>query len=357
MNNYLDEMKEIYRRSLQQGSTPKFSRVICPRTYDTRETKNTCRLCDLVRDTIFDRSKPKDDPIKAVAKRYSAKKKYYSNIIFVAKPDEVHLLEYGDKIFNKLIALQADELSEYKNFMHPAQGRNIYISKIKVGPDVKDVDYDVQPRVAVTALQNAQVVLKNIHDLDNIVPHLINGTVTPLPQSKFEFQKTEIRVLPNGNPHRPLFFFKMVWWHEGITQEEFAAVQAGKFNPITGLYTVSEPPLIPMPGPTAKNTVNVEDDILAKFAISDSDVMKDMFAQDVEQAESNGADSGIEAEGGDDELIVDSTTEPICFGQYDKTNNVCNTKCVQSGWGEPCQKVHAEKLALRARAKRLTSVK
>jgi hypothetical protein len=46
--------------------------------------------------------------------------------------------------------------------------------------------------------------------------------------------------------------------------------------------------------------------------------------------------------------------EPICFGQYDTKNEVCNGKCVVGGWGESCKKLYEEKLAIRAKAKRLS---
>jgi hypothetical protein len=138
--DYLKEMEELYNRTLTQGDKKKFSRVICPHTFDTPDNKHSCVLCELCKETIWDRSKPKEDPIKVTARRYSFKKKYYSNILFASKPDEVIILEYGDKIFNKLIAAQMDKLSEWKNFMHPTQGRNLYITKIKIGPETKDVD-------------------------------------------------------------------------------------------------------------------------------------------------------------------------------------------------------------------------
>lgn len=342
-DEYLKEMQEIYERSLNQGrDKKKFSRVTCPHTYDTATTKNSCVLCDLCKETIWDRSKPKDDPIKLMARKYSFKKKYYSNILFASKPDEIIILEYGDKIFNKLIAAQMDKISEWKNFMHPTQGRNLYITKVKIGPETKDVDYNVEPRMSTSALPNIQILTKLIN-LDNVIAEIESGRIIPVPQSKFEFSKTEVRVLPSGDKMKPLKFFKMVFWHENLTKEEFEAIMAGKYNPIVGLYTAPAEVVRPqtkLVKPESKVVTN--EDLLADWGLNESEVKEEEPIQE-----------GIEAEGGE-ESDVDTSVEPICFGQYDKANTVCNGKCQGSGWGESCKKLFEEKLAIRNRAKRLS---
>lgn len=345
-DNYMDEMKEMYARTLQTGEGKKFSRIICPHTYDTKETKKSCKLCDLCKEVIFDRSKPKNDPLKETAKRLSFRKKYYSNVLFIAKPDEVVLLEYGDKIFNKLIAAQMDDLSEWKNFMHPTQGRNLYITKIKIGPDRKDVDYNVEARMLVTPLPDLRLLTK-IYDLNNILAPMELGKIIPTPQSKFDFQKTEIRVLPNGDKTRPLFFYKLVFWHDNLTNEEFNAIQAGKYNPVTGLYLTpseivrSDADILSTKRPETSKVIS-NSDLLAEWGLSEEDIKDETMPKE------------IEAEGSDEDMEMDLGAEPICFGQYDKSNVVCNGKCLNDGWGEPCKKVYEEKLAIRAKARRLS---
>jgi hypothetical protein len=352
-DDYIREMEELYAQTLKQGQKQKFSRVVCPHTYDTHETKNTCKLCDLCRETIWDRSKSRDDPIKGVARRYSAKKKYYSNILFMAKPDEIVILEYGDKIFNKLIAAQMDKLSEWKNFMHPTQGRNLYITKIKIGPETKDVDYNVEPRLAISPLPNIQI-LNQLPNLDNIIADIEAGNIKPVPQSKFEFAKTEVRILPSGDKTKPLKFFKLAFWHENITKEEFDAVQAGKYNPITGLYTTA--PSTPSVTVTTAKVMSTND-VLAEWGLTpeDATAINDALSKQETATQSMPAepeDSGVEAEGNEEDF--NTSVEPICFGRYDKNNTICNNKCHTDGWGDACKKLYEQQLAIRSQARRLT---
>lgn len=344
-DDYMKEMEELYQKSLQTNKS--VAGVICPHTFDTKETRNPCVLCDLCRDILISRDRPKNDPLKEKARNVNAKKRYYSNMIFLANPSEVVLLEYGDKIFNKLIAGQIDELSEWKNFMHPATGRNLYVTKVKVGPEKKDVDYNVEPRMSISKIPDASV-LTRLYDLPNVAALIEAGKVKPVYQSKFDFQKTEVRFLPSGDKTRPLWFFQLLMWHYNVTKEEFAAIQRHQYNPITGLYTnvqevPSNPKVMtpPVEGPTK---VLSNDEYLEEWGL-DTQGASGAPGEDVPALKDEDTDL----------FEVDSNAEPICFGGYDKDNQVCTTRCQkETGWAEACKKVYDEKLALRTKAKRLS---
>jgi hypothetical protein len=289
--------------------------------------------------TLINRDTPKNDPKKEKARNVNSKRKYYSNIIILSQPSEVLVLEYGDKIFNQLIAGQMDDLSEWKNFMHPAQGRNLYITKVKMGPEKKEVDYKVEPRMATSALPDP-TVLTRLYDVNNIVALIEAGTVKPTTQSKFDFQKTEVRFLPSGDRTKPLLFFKQVYWHFNVSKEQFDAIQAGKYNPVTDVYTASAPPTTSSGTSTYKPPVDVKvtsaEELMKEWGLSGADVA--------------GAGDTVESE----DFEVEPEVEPICFGNYDDSNKTCLDKCSKEGWGDACKKVYTDKLALRARAKRIS---
>lgn len=343
---YLKEMQDLYNRTLQTGN--KISGITCPHSSDTRDQINDCRLCELCKTTLFDRSTPKNDPLKEKARSVNAKKKFYSNILMMANPSEVIVLEYGEKIFNKLIAGQMDSLSEWQNFMHPVRGRNLYITKVKVGPEKKDVDYNVEPRMSISQLPDPSV-LTRLYDINNIMALIESGKVKPLYQSKLDFQKTEMRFLPTGDKTKPLLFFKLVLWHYNISKEEFEAVQKGAYNPITGLYTqslksgiVTSPPVSKEPSKLQPKKTITPEDILAEWGGVASDLDETINTD----SEINTEETGFETEVG---------VEPICFGSYDKDNATCVGKCsADDGWGKACLKIAEERLALRNRAKRLS---
>jgi hypothetical protein len=345
-NDYLQDMKDFYTRTLQTSN--KISGVVCPHSFDTRDEKNNCELCELCKNVLINRDTPKNDPLKEKARTINSKKKFYSNMVFMANPSEVIVLAYGEKIFNKLIVGQMDELSEWKNFMHPTQGRNFYITKVKTGPEKKDVDYSVEPRMATSQLPDPSV-LARLYDINNITALIKSGAVKPVHQSKFDFQKTEVRFLPSGDKTRPLMFFKLVLWHYNISPEEFTAVQNGQYNPITGLYTkqtreITATEIVKMQEkakdfkiPSSTKTLDSKD-LLAEWGgeLADNDLTEDPSLTE---------NANFETEIG---------IEPICFGQYDKDNKTCIGKCSENeGWGIACRKIVEERLAMRARAKRL----
>ncbi len=344
-NEYLQEMEDLYRRTLQTNKTGSIG-IICPHSYDTQDNKHPCQLCEICRVILINRDTPKNDPNKEKARNVNSKKKFYSNILMVANPSEVIVLEYGEKIFNKLIAGQMDSLSEWQNFMHPSQGRNLYITKVKIGPEKKDVDYNVEPRMSISPLPDPSV-LTRLYDMNNITALIESGKVKPIYQSKFDFQKTEVRFLPSGDKTKPLMFYKLVLWHYNVSKEEFEAIQKGTYNPITQLY-VGKPeiavPAQPLPIRAASSTTTpgvkklTNEDILAEWGGSSSDL-------DTDITEEPALEENFETE---------TTVEPICFGSFDKDNATCIGKCTTDGWGVACKKISDDRIALRAKAKRLS---
>lgn len=344
--SYIQEMQDLYERTLKQNHGRSAAGIICPRTYDNQETKNECKLCELCKTVLTNWETPQDDPLKIKARRVNSKTKYYSNVIFMTNPAEVIVLEYGDKIMNQLIAGQMDDLSEWKNFMHPSRGRNLYITKVKLGPAKKDVDYKVEPRMSVSPLPDP-TVLTRLYDIFNITALITSGKVKPVFQSKFDFAKTEVRFLPSGDKTKPLMFYTPAAWHYNVTPEEFAAIQRGDYNPITGVYVQIKKPVetefqtkSSTIAPIGYSKTISNEDLLAEWGGGLSDLEPDSLSEELPQSEDN-----FETETG---------IEPICFGQYDKLNATCIGRCTNDGWGEGCHKVTEEKTALRVKAKRLS---
>jgi hypothetical protein len=346
-NAYLQEMKDLYNRTLQTGN--KISGIVCPHSYDTRDKKGDCRLCELCKTILINRDTPKNDPLKEKARNVNSKKKFYSNIILLANPSEVVVLEYGEKIFNKLIAGQMDELSEWKNFMHPAQGRNLYVTKVKIGPEKKDVDYNVEPRMSTSPLTDPSV-LTRLYDINNIMALIESGKVKPVYQSKFDFQKTEVRFLPSGDKTKPLMFFKLVLWHYNVSKEEFDAIQRGIYNPITGIYTQLKESFTPEP-----LNPSYPKDMMQKQSVPKTLSNADLMAEWGGGLPEETADLDVGGDPMEENFETEIGVEPICFGQFDKDNATCTGKCLEAdGWGLACKKIAEERLALRARAKRLS---
>jgi len=339
-DNYLEEMKKFYETTLKNSNQKGDGKgILCPNQFSTQKEK-PCKLCEICKEILINRDTPRNDPLKEKARVVNAKKKYYSNILMLSNPSEVIVLEYGEKIFNQLIAGQMDDLSEWKNFMHPAQGRNLYITKVKVGTEKWEVDYKVEPRMSISALPDPSV-LTRLYDITNIVALIESGKVSPVYQSKFDFSKTEVRFLPSGDRTKPLLFFKQVAWHYKITKEEFEAVQKGNYNPVTGLYTS----VTPETARAVRNTTPISN-------ITKPVTSEDLLAEwGVDESTEN---TSIDLPETEDKFQVEEDVEPMCYGQYDKDNKTCIGTCTNDGWAESCKKIYAEKLALRARAKRIS---
>ena len=123
--NYDEKMVQHYKRTLRQGGMGGgFSQTICPTTYD-----KPCRLCTLSYEILRDRAN-QGTKLRDRAYELNQKHKYYSNVIFPGiNPSQVVVFEYGDKIFGKFIGYQMDPNSDYKDWTHPADGRNVFIKK------------------------------------------------------------------------------------------------------------------------------------------------------------------------------------------------------------------------------------
>jgi len=337
---YMREMQELYKRQVDREST--YSRgVVCPSTYDTPgEAKHPCKLCDLCKEILFDRSMSREDPIRKRASAFNQKQRYYSNIVFISNPGEIVVLEYGKKLFDQLLAGQMGD-SEWKNFMHPTEGRNLFITKIQ-GMTREQVDYKVDPKFTPSPLSPETMKLikaSKLVNLSDIMALIDSSKVKPVYQSKIfgntpsgGAPKVEIRILPSWLGPQTTKFFQLVYYHQ-ISSEDFKMVQAGKFNPILMTQSVVEEKL----------------KAVIKETVSDNSPWSSIGEEpdyDVQAAPPPISKGLIETEG---ELEEE---EKLCFGNYDDTDPKC-TKCIEDGWGEGCKIAYQAKLAKRRAARRL----
>lgn len=320
--DYEREMLELYNKSVNK-STPSFG-VLCPSTHG-----KACRLDDLCKEILWDKSIPKDAPIRQKASDLNRKERYYSNVIFMSNPTEVVVLEYGVKLFNQLIALQMDALSEFKYFFDAKKGRNLFIKKTQ-GAQKRDVDYKVTPRVAISALPDPSV-LKKLNDLSNIHALVKAGKVKPVYQSKLE-KDTEIRILPSWLGLEYTKFFEKLFYHYNISEDDFNLCQSGKTNPIKNPYALGEVKTgVELPSQTPMEQA----DVIEGYAEELSDAAIDKMVEAVEEA---------------DQMTEGTEECPICFGMYD-TNNI---KCLQCSYEAACDEEHKNKIRKREAARKLT---
>jgi len=335
MNNYEREMMELYKKSL--GEKTEFHGIVCPGT-----RKQPCRLCDLCKEVLFNRSIPKEAPLRKRASSLNAKQHYFSNILFLADPTQIVVFEYGDKIFKQLLAMQMNADQGFKDFWHPIGGRWMIVERIQ-GATKEQVDYYVKPKDP-TKLGDMSVLSK-MYDLGQIVDLVKDNKVKSIYQSKLE-KTSIIRILPSWlGPDYAMKFFEKVDYHYNISEEDFKACQAGEINPVKVdggeapflpkevKPVVTEPPMqkgwgdVTMP---PANEVSPWEKEKATYEKKPVEVEK-MVAQELED---------------DDDL-------PACYGDYDSTDPDCSPKAC-SDWSDGCKAYREEKLAKRRSAKRLS---
>jgi len=312
-NKYNDEMMKLYKKSFGSGKA-EFAGIPCPGT--------GCKVCSSVQEVFFNKSIPKGDPLRERARSIMAKDRYYSNVYLVSNPLDLIVFEYTDKyIGSTLVSWQMDPTSELKDFFHPKNGRNIFITKVPTGPDPKQVEYRTEPRINSTPIIDPKVLTKLVN-LDNLIELVTLGDVKPFYQSKLQNSvKTELRILPSWlGPEYP-FFFKRIAYHFNISPEEFKATQEGKLNPIKNV--TSEVQLSTV---FQQQTTSKEED-LGKWGFKEEVVASTVTAPSLE----------------DD--------RPACFGEFDDTNSECKEDCAT--WADSCAVEYQEKLKKRKAMQRL----
>lgn len=335
MSEYEKEMVDLYKKSL--GEKQDFKGIVCPQTY-----KRSCRLCELCKEVLF-KKLPKEDLLRLLASRLNSKERYYSNIIFLAEPTEIVVLEYGPKIFKQLLAMQMDETASWKDFMQPMTGRNLIIERM-VGATREQTDYYVKPKDP-SKLTNMEVLNKLINDpkynLTNIIDNIESGGIKPLYQSKLD-KRVEIRILPSWlGPEYMAKFFQKVDYHYNISEEEFRATLAGEINPVrlvTALQEIPKKQEEKKPIPTAWGAKPSSTSVggTSSYGVS---------KMEVPTPKSNVPD-----------VSFDSDTDfPPCYGDYDEGDQECIVKCKgEAGWADGCKAYRDEKLSKRRRARSLS---
>jgi hypothetical protein len=313
--DYEREMMDFYRKSTNEGKGEMYKGHLCPTTY-----KKECRLCDLCKEILMDKKRyPEGDPIRERASTLNRKERYYSNIIFLSNPSEVAVLEYGVKLFNQLIAGQMDPLSQWKFFFDPKNGRNLRLTKTQ-GAIKKQVEYKIEPNFNPSALPDPSV-LKKLVVLTDIVALKNAGKVQTIYQSKID-TNTEFRVLPSWLGVGVTKFFESAIWHFNLSDEDFAACQLGKINPVMNKYEVSSPVTVYTP-PTGISTVEIPP----------------------------GEDLSVLATEYEASILVEKPTElPICFGLYQDNDE----KCDQCNFDGECLVQLKQRMEKRQTAKRLS---
>uniref|UniRef100_A0A6M3IUY1 Uncharacterized protein n=1 Tax=viral metagenome TaxID=1070528 RepID=A0A6M3IUY1_9ZZZZ len=340
MNEYEKEMMDLYKKSL--GEKQDFHGIVCPGSQ-----KKPCRLCDLCKEILFDRSIPKEAPLRKRASSLNAKQHYFSNVVFLADPSTVIVFEYGDKIFKQLLAMQMNADQGFKDFWHPIVGRWMIIERIQ-GATKEQVDYYVKPKDP-TKLTDMSI-LSRMYNLSTITDLTKDGKVKPIYQSKLE--KTSImRILPSWlGPDYGLKFFEKIEYHYNISEEDFRACQAGEINPVRigGVESVTK---------TEWKPIGTE----PKWEVPPKQEVQPVPVRTVSKEEALWGVSGgepvaapITTLGKTEESVpLDDDELPACYGEFDTTDPDCSVqKCAE--WSEGCKQYRDEKLAKRRAAKRLS---
>jgi hypothetical protein len=359
MNEYEKEMYDLYKKSL--GEKQEFHGIVCPASQ-----KKPCRLCDLCKEILFNRGIPKEAPLRKRASSLNAKQHYFSNVLFLADPSQIVVFEYGDKIFKQLLAMQMNPEQGFQDFWHPISGRWLIIERIQ-GATKEQVDYYVKPKDPSKLVDMS--VLSRMYPLSQITEIVKDGKVKPLYQSKLD-KIAIIRILPSWlGPEYALKFFQKVDYHYNISEEDFAACQAGEINPvrIDGGATApvqekewkpigTEPPIQkgwgvveePRGKPTPPKTENEKlEEIWTKTPVGGVSGKQDKTeSKPVEKTFSDGRTEQEMPMMADDDL-------PPCYGDFDPSATDCTTKACPD-WSEGCKAYREEKLAKRRIAKRLS---
>jgi hypothetical protein len=338
---YEEEMMRLYKRS--QGIKEDFKGIVCPGYH-----KQPCRLCSLCKEILFDKS-TKDTPIRAKASSLNESLKFYSNIIFMTNPSEIVVFEYGKSIFDQLIAGQMDALSEWKQFMHPQFGKNLFITKI-AGSTSSRPTYHVEARAQASAIPDPSILQSLLKDprfnLTNIVANVAAGKVKTFYQSKLATQRTEVRFLPSWLGPQTSKFYETVGYHYNVSQDDFEAIQRGEYDPLRELRsTVLGAPTPPYEvKPVYPNAYN---------PTQGSSVEPDPF-----EAWKSPVDAPVRSQEAPEREISSLPTEepPPCYGDYADNDADCTVVCNDEGWMTSCKEIYLEKKAMkdkRAAAKRV----
>lgn len=343
MNEYEKEMLELYKKSL--GEKQEFHGIVCPATY-----KKPCRLCELCKEVLFNRSIPKEAPLRKRASSLNAKQHYFSNVVFLADPSQVAAFEYGDKIFKQLLAMQMNPDQGFQDFWHPISGRWLIIERIQ-GATKEQVDYYVKPKDP--SKLGDMSVLGKMYDLGTIVDLVKDGKVKPIYQSKLE-KTSIIRILPSWlGPDYAMKFFQKIDYHYNISEEDFKACQAGEINPVRidgGAQEApkkeewkpigTEPPL----GKSGWGTVTSPEQTAQVAPKKEENQYEKMWGG----GKAEPTPVKVEPE----MPMVDDDELPPCFGDFDPSAPDCSTKACEMSKG--CQDYREARLEKRRQAKRLS---
>jgi len=340
MNEYEKEMLDLYKKSL--GEKQDFHGIVCPGTY-----KKPCRLCELCKEVLFDRSIPKEAPLRKRASSLNAKQHYFSNVVFLTDPSQVVVLEYGDKIFKQLLAMQMNPDQGFVDFWHPISGRWLIVERIQ-GATKEQVDYYVKPKDPSKI--GDMSILGKMYDLSRVTDLITEG-VKPIYQSKLE-KTTIMRVLPSWlGPDFAMKFFQKVDYHYNISEDDFKACQAGEINPVRigGEPQPKAPEVQPYTPPTGTGSATwgtaSRQDAMPAPKKEENPYEKMWAGGPVAPAEKK-AEAEMPLADADDDL-------PPCYGDYDPSAPDCTPKACPD-WAVGCKSYREEKLAKRRTAKRLS---
>lgn len=358
MGDNFERYEEMMRRAMdkKRGSTREFSKSICPAFYGKK-----CKLCERADHVYYNTER--EDPLHQRAYDLRAKSKYYLNIITTDEPSKVQILEAGPKIVDPLVNYQMGSKKDYKDFMHPKRGRNIYIDK-EGGVGARNATYDPTPRANISPLPDMNV-LKHMYNLDEIDKLILEEDVKVIRPSRWEEGTMEVRVLPNWHYVKALkdpefkkkyldklyqFFFIEVLWHMGISDEELELYNTGQIDPF-GEFDDDEGIEGEAPTKAAKKAKSnpkkakpkdetPEPDTGDVFdedeVVDETDIDDELFDDVVDDEEEVVEDDGEDA---DDDLLPVGDENP-CFGNgYDPDDELCQ-ECNER---EACSKAMKKK--------------
>jgi len=213
MGKYEEDLKRLYQNSTRGG---RGGPMVCPGL-------RTCKLCAIIR-PILNFQNNYDTATVETARRMQAQETYFSNVCFHPDYSKVILFGYGTQIGRDLSKLQIDPAyAAYKNFAHPTKGRLLIVDK-SIGSNQRP-QYSVTPQPQIHKLPKLGQIPHNLKDVEK----LLASGIEVFRQAKLEVASHLVRMIGYGKDQTK--FFSTVVFHWGISEDEFAEVQRGVYNP------------------------------------------------------------------------------------------------------------------------------
>ena len=217
-----DEQQTL-KKSLKGAS----SGIMCPKR--NRTIGGECKGCDYIQTQVYMKNYPDQHPARRWAYQRKAKCTMFANIVFEADPTTVLILEIGTKLGNDI--LDGVDSKGWNDIAHPlaGKGRNMIVSKTKEqGKDYPS--YSISPELTNCDWEIPASVLKNLPDLDNIIPMIEEDKLDDSNYMNIKSLKVgetiKFRICPPWRKANDKWLMYPVWRHWGLTLNQIQGTES-----------------------------------------------------------------------------------------------------------------------------------